>query len=64
MEAETEVLHWTEMVLTRQHEVDRPVTEVLPTARAATVMSRSGPRHKLGVWDQVWIRLEPESDTD
>jgi hypothetical protein len=64
MEAETEVLHSTQMVLTRQHEVDRPVTEVLPTARAATAMSRSGPRHQLGVWDQVWIRPEPESDTD
>jgi hypothetical protein len=64
MEVETEILHSTEMVLSRQHGVDRPVTEVLPTERAATATSHSGPRHWLGVRDQVWKRSEPENEAD
>jgi hypothetical protein len=64
MEAEAGVFHSTAMVLTRQHEVDRPVIEVRPTERAATVMSRSEPRHLLGVRDQVWRRPEAGSEAD
>jgi hypothetical protein len=64
MEVETEILHSTEMVLSRRHGVDRPVTEVLPTERAATATSHSGPRHWLGVRDQVWKRSEPESEAE
>lgn len=61
---ETEILLSTEMVLSRQLGVDRPVTEVLPTERAATTTSLSGPRHWLGVRDQVWQRSEPGSEAD
>jgi hypothetical protein len=64
MEVETEILHSTEMVLSRQHGVDRPVTEDQPTERAATALSLSGPRHWLGVRDQVWKKPEPRSEAD